>query len=406
MTIGIFSTGQFTTDHAKKSFASMITRLMPNGEAPLLGLTSRLQEETAVAIEHGFFSKTMIFPEMKLNGAIADGVANVFTVITTANLLPGMLMRADSTGEVVLIQNVLSPVQVAVARGAGSVAAAAIADTVVLYQVGSAFEEASVRPQALVINPVRITNLTQTFRNTWAVTESTRQAQMIAGDTNVAESRRDCASFHAVDIEKALFWGQKAQGTRNGMPWRTFDGLHSHINTLAYYPSYMAAVNVTTLGGTTNYTQLETAWDPVFSQNTDPRIGNHRLVFVGGTAKKVINNIGRLNGTYQLMDGQTNYGLSFSVFTMARGTFTLVEHPLFNSNVSWMKMAFVIDLSTFNIAWYRRTQHKPFNAPDTEGATDNGIDATGGTMTSELTVLVKNPPANAFTTNFTAAAVG
>ena len=33
MTIGIFNTGNYTTDLAKKSFSAMITRLMPNGTA-------------------------------------------------------------------------------------------------------------------------------------------------------------------------------------------------------------------------------------------------------------------------------------------------------------------------------------------------------------------------------------
>jgi hypothetical protein len=37
---------------------------------------------------------------------------------------------------------------------------------------------------------------------------------------------------------------------------------------------------------------------------------------------------------------------------------------------------------------------------------DNGIDAVGGTLTTEVTCLVKNPPANAQLTNFTAAAAG
>ena len=47
MTTGTFNTGNFTQDLAAKSFASMITRLMPNGSAPLFGLTSMLPEETA-----------------------------------------------------------------------------------------------------------------------------------------------------------------------------------------------------------------------------------------------------------------------------------------------------------------------------------------------------------------------
>ena len=36
--------------------------------------------------------------------------------------------------------------------------------------------------------------------------------------------------------------------------------------------------------------------------------------------------------------------------------------------------------------------------------TDNGIDAVGGTLTSELTVEIRNPPANAIITGLTAAA--
>jgi hypothetical protein len=39
-----------------------------------------LSSETAVAVEHGYFSKTMLFPELKLNGAIGDATTNVFTV--------------------------------------------------------------------------------------------------------------------------------------------------------------------------------------------------------------------------------------------------------------------------------------------------------------------------------------
>jgi hypothetical protein len=108
MSTGIFNTGNFTTDLAAKSFASMITRLMPNGQAPLFGMTSMLPTETAVQVEHGFFTKTMLFPFVTLNGAIADGVTSTFTVDTTANILPGMLLRAETTGEVILVNSVLS----------------------------------------------------------------------------------------------------------------------------------------------------------------------------------------------------------------------------------------------------------------------------------------------------------
>ena len=400
MSTGIFNTSGFTTDLAAKSFASMITRLMPNGQAPLFGMTSMLPTETAVQVEHGFFTKTMLFPSMNLDAAVGDGVVNVFTVASTTNLVPGMLFRAESTGEVVLLNSILSATTVQVTRGIGTTAAA-IADNVNLYQTGSAFEESSVRPNALQINPVRITNLTQIFRNSWAVSGSAQATQVIAGESTVAESKMECAAFHAADIEKALFFGNKSQGTRNGQPFRTMDGLRAIVGNIAYYPSSYAAVNITTAGATTNFTQLETALDVVFNQATDPKVGNERVLFVGGAARKVLNNIGRLNATYYIQNGATSYGLQFGQFNIARGSFRMIEHPLFNSNSDWSKYAFAVDLSTFRVAYLGGRQTKKEDILD-----GNGIDAVGGSLTTELTCVVKNPPANALITNLTAAAAG
>lgn len=406
MSQGIFNTGQFTTDLAAKSFAGMITRLMPNGSAPLFGLSSMLASETAVQVEHGFFTKTMLFPEMTMT-AISLAASGTMFVVSTANILPNMIMRVNSTGENVIVNSVISATEIQVTRGVGTVAAADTLAADVLYQVGNAFEESSTRPNAQAIVPVRITNLTQIFRNTWAISESVRATKMIAGDTNVAENRQDCAAFHAADIEKALFFGQKSQSSRNGQPFRTLDGLVSIVSTASYYPpSYGGSVNVTTAGATTTWTQLETALDPVFDQATDPKGANERVMFVGGAAKRVLNNIGRLNGTYQLVDGQTNWGLQFSTLTTARGKFRLIEHPLLNTNAHWAKMAIPVDLSTFRVAYLgdRKTSDKEFNLSGTP--TDNGIDAVGGTLTTELTTVIKNPPANAVIYNLTAAAVG
>lgn len=407
MSANVFNTGNFEVDLAKKSFAAMITRLMPNGSAPLFGLTSMLPSETAMQTEHGFFTKTMLFPEMTLDGAIADGVDNTFTVDTTINILPGMIMRVDSTFENFIVDSVISSTEVKVTRGIGSVAAAAIADNVMLFQVGNAFEESSLRPNAQNIIPVRITNLTQTFRNTWAISESAKATMVIAGDTTMAESRHDCAAFHAVDIEKGIFFGQKSQSTRNGQPFRTMDGLLNIVGNLTYYPSSYTAPNVFTAGATTNYTQLQAFFDPMFNQTTDPKGANERVLFVGGGARLVINEIGRTNGTYQIFDGETNFGLQFGTITLARGKLRIIEHPLFNSNSSWREMAVAVDMATFRLSYLqgRKTQNREFNMSG-DMANDNGIDAVGGTLTTELTCIIRNPPANAIVYGLKAAAVG
>jgi len=406
MSSGIFTTAALTQDLARKSFAAYITRLMPNGSAPMFGLTSMMKTETAVAPEHGFFTKTMLFPQLTLTTS-ALSTDTILNVSSSINVLPGILMRVDSTGENVIINSVLSATQVSVQRAVGTVPAAAISSAVNLYSIGNAYEEASLRPPALIINPVRITNLTQIFRNTWAVSDTLRVTQMIAGDSNDAESKQDCSMFHAVDIEKNIFFGQKSQGSRNGMPFRTMDGIISIIGNLAYYPSSYSSANIFTAGGTTNYTQLQNFLEPLLNQATDPKSAGERVMFVGGTAKRVINDIGRLNGTYYLQNGNTSYGLQFSTFMTARGTFRMIEHPLFNSNPSWAKLAVVVDLSSFSLAYLgdRKTQSRDFNSKGQDAA-DNGIDAVGGTLTTELTVLVKNPPANGVIYNLTAAAQG
>lgn len=406
MSTGIFGSANLTTDLAKKSFAGMITRLMPNGSAPLFGISSSLSSEIAVQTEHGFFTKTMLFPQMQLAAAVASASVDVFTVVSTANILPGQIFRMDENGENIIVNAVLSSAQVQVSRSVGPVVAAAITNSTFMYQVGNAYEESSLRPNSLIINPVRITNLTQIFRNTWAVSDTVRATMMIAGESNVAESKQDCAAFHAADMEKALIFGQKSQGSRNGQPFRTMDGLVSIVGDLTNYPSSYSAANVSTAGATTNYTQFEGFLDPCFNQTTDPKVANERVLFVGGTAKRAINNIGRLNGTYEMVDGQTSWGLQFSTVKTARGMFRVIEHPLLNTNPSWGKMALAIDLSTFKLAYLgdRKTQNKEFNAD--ADANDNGIDAVGGTLTTEMTCVIKNPPANCIIYNLTAGAVG
>lgn len=402
MAVGPYNTAALVQDLAEKSFEATILRLMPNGQAPLFGMSSMLKTEMAKQIEHGYFSKTMLFPSMVTNGSTAVG-ATTLVVVSTANIVPGMLMRADSSGENMLVTAVVSPTQVAVQRAIGTVTPAIINTATNLWMVGNAYEESSLRPQSLIILPQRVINYTQIFRNSWAVSETTRATFLIAGDTAIAESRRDCGAFHAADIEKAFFFGQRYMGTRNNQPFHTMDGL---INAI----TQRASGNVTALGGTTNYTQLEAALDPCFNVVTDPTGPAERLLFCGGVARRVLHQIFRSNGTYFIEDGQTSFGLQFDTFKIPRGRFRIIEHPLFNAygqGATWAKMAVAVDLTTFNKAYMtgRNTDSREYNAVG-QAVVDNGVDATGGTLTSELTCLVKNPDANAVLTGFTAGVAG
>ena len=400
MAVGLLTSASAPSNLNAISFAQAITRLMPNGTAPLFGLTSLLKDETASNIEHGYFTKTMIFPSVTLTSAVADGAATTFAVASTADIVPGDLLMAESTQEIVQVLTVPSSTSITVTRGVGTVAAAAIANSVALRTVGNAFEEGSVRPSAVSIIATRYVNNTQIFRNSWAVTKTAAAIPQIAGAGYVSESKQDCAALHAMAIEKALFFGQKFMGTKNGQPFHTMEGIVRRV-------ADAAPGNVTTLGSTTNWTQLEAALDPVLQTVTDPKGGNIRTMFVGGTARRVLHNIARLNASYQITTAETSWGLQIDTIKTPRGTFEIVEHPLFNaygSASAWAKMAVICDLNAFSLAYLRKTSDAGYNS---SGAlVDNGIDAEGGTLTTELTCTIKNPAAFGIIYNFTAGAAG
>jgi len=403
MAVGVGNTTNLfasAADLQKKSFAALITRLMPNGSAPLFGITSMLKDKTAAQFTHGYFSKTMIFPLLTVGAGGQLITDTTFTIVSNSQLMPGMLFRNDLTAEIIIINTVVSATSVTVTRAVGTVAAAAVAANQTFTMSGNAFEEASIRPAPQYIIPVQNTNYTQIFRNSWGISDTVRASLTIAGDGNSAENKNDAAMFHAVDIEKAIIWGQKFLGTRNGQPFHTMDGVVNRVTV-------DASANVTTLGATTTFTQLETALDPMFETTTDPKGSMDRVGFVGGTMHRVLNNIGRLNATYMINTGETSYGLRFESFKLTRGMVHIIEHPLFNTNAMYKKMGLFMDLSNFSLAYLgdRRTKYQAYNASG-EFASDNGIDAVGGTFTTEVTTEITNPSSDAILYNATAAAVG
>ena len=306
----------------------------------------------------------------------------------------------ERTSEIVLVTALTSATVLAVTRAVGTVAAAAVNSGDVWRTVGNAFEEGSVRPSAVAIIAARYVNNTQIFRNSWAVTKTAAAIPQIAGSGYVSESKQDCAALHAMAIEKALFFGQKFMGTRNGQPFHTMEGIISRVKAAA-------SGNVTTLGATTNWTQFEAALDKTLETVTDPKGGNIRTMFVGGTARRVIHNIARLNSTYQITTNETGWGLQIDTIRTPRGTFEMIEHPLFNAYgaaSTWAKMAVICDLNAFSLAYLRKTSDASYNSAG--ALVDNGVDAEGGTLTTELTCTIKNPAAFGVLYNFTAAAAG
>lgn len=399
---GIFNSSYFThvANNVKPSFAQAMSYLMPNGSAPLFALSGYLPKAAAINYKHSYWQKAMLFQSLTTTAAYVAGDTTL-AVSATAGIVPGMIFRNPTTSENLIVNTVPSGTSVTVTRGTGSVAAGAIASGAVLYFIGNAYEEGSTRPEAVSWQEVEVSNVTQIFRNAWAVTGTAGVIQKFVGTDTITGSKTTAAKEHAKAIEFALMFGQYLSSTRNGKPFRLMRGLEDTCRTNS---------RIEAAGSTTTYDQLETILDPVFDYNTDEAMGSKRLILCGSQAHRVINNIGRLSGQINLVPGANkSFGMQFTSFLTSRGEFTMVSHPMLNAQDWTKKMAFVIDLAAVRTPYLggRDTVYEEYALKNGTASRvgDSGLDASGGSYLSELTFELRNPLSCKLITNLTAAAV-
>jgi hypothetical protein len=417
------------TEIVKKSFPQMVNYLLPKGDASLFGLTSKMQEETALQIEHGFFAKVMVFPSFQVNGAIADGTTQAITVDDSSQVIPNGLYKRIGTdvaplttyaSEIVLVTAVGSSTAITVTRNVGSTGTyTSIPDNSVFVHIGNAFADASVRPNSFLTKEIRVINYTQIFRNAWAISGTVAAIQNLIGDTNTSKTKVECAQYHAMDIEKSLLFGIRSNtagvaGTSNA--FRTMSGIVSQISDSqssnlflpgTTYSSNIvvanSAVSSTPTAGALSIDDFENWLDACVNMSYSPESGMERVIFCGKTARKVFNRLARLNGTYNIERGYTEWGLRFDRLIFTRVTVVIIEHPLLNTNAHWVKMAIAVDLSSLSLAYMigRKTKSEEYNQNGT--AVDSAVDAVGGSLLTELTILCKNPAGCGIMTNITQA---
>ena len=393
-TLGIFNSSNVAPNQVRPSFEKMIYEQMPSGQATLFGITSRLKSETLTNWKHSWSFKDYMQPMIRLLAplpAANPGATSVVSVEDAGTIIEGMVLLFADSMEQTLVVGVTGN-QVALRRGVGITAPRTLPAASEAYSIGTAFEESSLRPLPLSRSLRDVDNITQIFRNTWAVSGTVKAMLTQVGDGQSAESRADASMFHARDIEQAIIFGERYQGVWKGQPHRKMDGLISFIKQHAPQ-NYVQAPNVLT------YDALEEMLDPLFDVVTDNKNKNDRLLLVDSQARKAISKLGRLSGNIQLMPGQTKFGHSFDSFKTSRGEFTMLEHPLFNTLPFAKGMVLAVDLSSMCLAYMqgRNTDYKDFNpnANSSSGvAQDNGIDAQGGAFLTEVTMCVEAPNAN------------
>lgn len=377
----------------QRSFAAQILRRFPNGSAPMFALTSQSGRSKAKSSTHGYFSKTMGFITFTLAAGVLIGAGSI-VVPASAGVVPGMILYNTRTMENVRVTAVPDGTTLTVTRAFGRVAAAAMNIGDKLLHVGTAFEEGSQRPAARRLTTEYISNFTQIFRNAWALTDTARASYAEMGISNIAENKQDCTMFHSMDIESAIIWGQAKMDTTGATPMHSTQGVLDAIEQ--YCPE-----NSNAAAATTSYDQLVTLVEPAFKYSVNVGNPKERVAFGDSLAIKVLNQIGRANGQITMTNSETKFGMKYTSFQFYKGTINLVEHPLMNG-LGLTGQLLVMDMAALKLAYMdgRDTVPESYGTGATGAST--GVDAVGGSLTTECAVELISPSSCAYITGLTA----
>lgn len=387
-----FNTSDIPAKLAEESFAANLVRLNPSGKAQIFGLSGLAHTRSINAISHSWFTKRSKFPQVTVKTAALSTDTNIEVNVVATNtddnlsfIVPNMILRVQIvTGVSISIEHMYvtsvnyGTGMITVTRGFGGTTPIAVPIGSTLVAVGNAHGQGSEAPKPVSVLPELYTNNTQIFRNAWGNSRTLDRIKMRAGNGATAENKMDAMFFHGAAIEEQLLFGHKGMTVdSDGNPLTTMGGLEQIIGDLA-----PQNISVADASGT-SFDDLEAMLEPLLDFQVDGSTKSELNMYVGKTALKAVNQIGKLYGDLNVTMNETSFGQRFLSFNTTRGSFNMIEHPLLNSNPTWAKMAFVIDTAALDVMYLDKTFHD-----DIKGT---GKDAMAGVYTTELTLELQNP---------------
>lgn len=377
---GLRGTGNWGTDERPKNFREGILRFNPNGTAPIFSLTGKAKKRTVDDPEYAWWCEGNVQIRLQANGAHASGdtLINVNSADPTSTTLGANLGTATNLkeGDILLVEpasdnatfnqelievvSVQSDTQFTVLRGAGSTTPASINNAQFLYVIGSAYAEGTSAPRAVSRNPIKFSNFTQIFKDSYELSGTADQTNTRTNN-GWSEDKKRKAFKHSSDIETAILFGRPAETTgENGKPKRFMGGLRNFI----------PATNTTVFGAPVTANSFADALAPIFDFDTGA--GDTRMMFAGATAVLELSKIFNASTNIRLNNDNSVkvYGMEFMTFRLPMGTVMLKIHPLLSRNTLYRKAAFVLD---FDAVKYIALRNRDTKASDDVQAKDEDV---------------------------------
>jgi hypothetical protein len=369
---GVFASDQNIVGTRTGDFASSILSIQPTGNSPLFALSSGMPTKDAKDSIVHWFEETKISGRVQVTSINGDGQGVTMTVNDGSSYFPGVVLLHEASGEYVMVNAVAGNV-LTIERQIGGTSLATMAANDYLQRIGTAHEEGSSMPTPIAnLGTVRF-NVTQIFRNAWAVTGTAKAIDYHTGSV-IAKNKSDCGFFHGEDIERSLMWGVRHIGTRNNQPIRLMDGLVKQVRDNSGVTSTEATVKWRT--------HVIPFFRDVFAYNIKGK-PNERIGFCGNKVVQVFGDLAAINSQNNVTAGETEFGMKITTIITAFGTLKLVTHPLMNENAVWTKNLYVFHPGAIRTRWLRKTFIEGYDQNNQRVA---GIDADQGAYTSELSI--------------------
>lgn len=302
-------------------------------------------------------------------GATATSSGTTLTVTSAGTssayiFTAGDIVRNQRTGENFLVSAVATATTLTVVRGFGTTAGVAMNAGDPLFIIGNVNEENSPARNVNATRSTPVTNYTQIFKTTIAVS-NTEKAANLYGGKDLPYQRAKKGTEHALDVERAFWLGQKYYDTTGtqGHPRRETGGIDEFITGGNAY--------VQNQGGPLTAPDMNTFLREGFTYGNSTK-----MLFAGGVVLQAINEIAR--GQILTKTGDTTYGVRISEWQTPFGIVNIVHNPLFVEEMA--SQAYLIDLECFRYRFMegRDTQLQTnIQAPDVDGEVDQYISEVG-----------------------------
>lgn len=372
---GIFSSHQGIVGERSGDFASSILYYYPTGQAQLFAISAGIPTIGAGDTTFHWYEDSHISGRQAL---VSGGTTQSVVVADGSFYIPNQILLVEETGEYIFTTDVVNNT-LTVIRGIGGTAIVSITNAHHVQLIGNAHEEASTKPQAVTQQGAPRSNLTQIFRNVWAISGTAKAIKYRTGD-KVAKSRRECAMYHSEDMERSFIWGKKHAGVYNGNQFRLTDGVVTQIESYGGVVKTAATDSgAGPVAGELSLSDLTEFIMEVFAVGIKGQ-PNERITYNGNLVLKALQQMTLADSVYEIGFEESAVGIKVGKLVTAFGTLNLLTHPMMNENPNWTKEMYVLHPGGLQKRMLRDTFEEDY---DKSGTRANGVDADEGLMTTE-----------------------